>query len=212
MPKWLLNQRVLFAPNDDWGNSTWWWDKETDSSNTPNEEAGKEKEDLTSIPKYRFDEVNEKRKAAEAELAKYKEAEVKKAEEEALKRWEYEKIISQKDQEIADFKKQQEAWKVREEVVKSKNEERLQKLEKEFGENWNSVKGLVDDITDPFVLSGKLDSLEAMKWAKVSNGQKWWWDISNWWTSRKQELMEKLRKEWSLTAKERQELLTATSN
>lgn len=185
----------------------------TDSQNTPTD-WGEKKEDWTSIPKYRFDEVNERRKQAEAELAKYKEAESKKAEEEALKRWEYEKIISQKDQEIADFKKQQETWKIREEVVKSKNEERLQKLEKDFGENWNSVKGLVDDITDPFVLSNKLDSLETMKSVnKPASQQQWGSNVPwSWWVSRKQELMEKLRKGEMLTAREKQELLTASSN
>lgn len=212
MPRWLLNsQRKLFAENDEnnWG---WGEDKKPTNPDTPKDWEGEKKEDWTSIPKYRFDEVNEKRKQAEAELQKYKEAEAKKAEEEALKKWEYEKIISQKDQELADYKKQAEDWKKREELVKSKNEERLQKLEKDFGENWSSVKGLVDDIEDPFKLSDKLDSLEAMKWATKPTSQKWWGDMPwSWWMSRKQELMEKLRKEWSLTAKERNELLTATS-
>jgi hypothetical protein len=35
-------------------------------------------------------------------------------------------------------------------------------LEKKFGDKWNDVKVLVDDISDPFVLSSKLDSLDKM--------------------------------------------------
>ena len=61
-------------------------------------------------------------------------------------------------------------------------------------------------------MSNKLDSLEAMKWVK-SSWQTWGSNIPwSWWTSRKQELMDKLKKGEQLTAKERNELLTATSN
>lgn len=170
---------MLFEENNE-NNWTGGEDNSTDSSNTPNDEAGKGKEDTTSIPKYRFDEVNEKRKAAEAELAKYKEAEAKKAEEEALKKWEYEKIISQKDQELAEFKKQQESWKAREEVVSKRNQERTSKLaeDKDF---WDNAKSLVDWVSDPFVLSSKLDALEAMHSSQKSSKPSWGSDIPSWW-------------------------------
>ena len=208
MPMWLLFQhRGLFEENN-WGESTGWENKETDSSNTPNDDAGEKKEDNnSSIPKYRFDEVNEKRKAAEAELAKYKEAEAKKAEEEALKKWEYEKIISQKDQEIADYKKQQESWKAREEAMTKRNEERTSKLaeDKEF---WNNAKSLVDWVSDPFTLSSKLDALEAMHNSQKKSSS-WGSDMPSWWnwSGRLAELQEKARKWEHLTNLEQQEYL-----
>lgn len=211
MPMWLLNQRKRFFEENNWNESTGWENKETQNSDSPKNDWGEKKDD--SIPYSRFKEVNDRMKEAEAKLQAIEDEKKAKAEEEAIKKWEYEKIISQKDQEISDFKKKEESWKIREELVKSKNEERLQKLEKDFGENWNSVKGLVDDITDPFILSNKLDSLEAMKWVKTTTWQQWGSNIPwSWGTSRKQELMDKLQKGEQLTAKERNELLTATSN
>ena len=210
MPRWLLNRQRRFFEENKWGESTGWENKETDSSNTPNDDAGEKKEDNnSSIPKYRFDEVNEKRKAAEAELAKYKEAEAKKAEEESLKKWEYEKIISQKDQEIADYKKQAESWKAREEAMTKRNEERTSKLaeDKEF---WNNAKSLVDWVSDPFTLSSKLDALEAMHSSKkTSNQSSWGSNMPSWWkdTGRLAELQARADKGEHLTTWETQELL-----
>lgn len=184
----------------------------TDSENkTPDSEAGKEtKKEDNSIPYERFKEVNDRMKSAEAELQKYKEAENKKAEEEAIKKWEYEKVISQKDQEIADLKKEQETWKARETTVSERNNQRMADLEKKFGEKWNDVKTLVDDISDPFTLSSKLDSLEKMSSTTTVKAPEWWSKIPWWsWKSRKEELMEKA-KEGRLTAKERQELFWLT--
>ena len=107
-------------------------------------------------------------KSAEAKLQEIENEKKAKAQEEAIKKGEYEKIISQKDQEIANFKKQQETWNAREEAITKRNDERKQSLEKSFGEDWNSVKNLIDDIQDPFILSTKLDSLEKMKSAKTT--------------------------------------------
>lgn len=184
----------------------------TDSENkTPNSDEGKEtKKEENNIPYERFKEVNDRMKSAEAELQKYKEAENKKAEEEAIKKWEYEKVISQKDQEIADLKKEQETWKARETTVSERNNQRMADLEKKFGEKWNDVKTLVDDISDPFTLSSKLDSLEKMSSTTTVKAPEWWSKIP-WgsWKSRKEELMEKA-KEGRLTAKERQELFWLT--
>lgn len=200
---------MLFEENNEDNHSNG-GDNWTDNHKTPNDWAGKEKEDLTSIPKYRFDEVNEKRKQAEAELQKYKEAEAKKLEEESLKKWEYEKIISQKDQEIAEFKKQQEAWKVREEAVSKRNLERIEAVSKKFGDNWDWVKNLIEWFDDPFILSDKISSLETMINQKAIQ-QTGWSHIPSWWNvSRKQELMEKLKETGTLTAKEQKELLSLT--
>ena len=209
MPRWLLNRQRRFFEENNWNESTGWENKETDSSDTPNDEAGKEnKEDNnSSIPKYRFDEVNEKRKAAEAELAKYKEAEAKKAEEEAIKKWEYEKIISLKDQEIAEYKKQQESWKAREEAISKRNEERTNKLaeDKDF---WSNAQSLVSWVKDPFELSSKLDSLEAMHNSQKKTSS-WGSDMPSWWnqSGRLAELQEKARKWEHLTNLEQQEYL-----
>ena len=186
-------------------------EKTTETVETPDTDAGKEKkEDNNGIPYERFKEVNERMKTAEMELAKYKEAESKKAEEEALKKWEYEKVISQKDQEIEALKKEQETWKAREQSVSERNNQRMSDLEKKFGDKWNDVRILVDDITDPFIMSSKLDSLEKMSSTATTKAPDWWSKIP-WgsWKSRKEELMEKAEN-WRLTAKERQELFWLT--
>lgn len=196
--------RAFFEENKDggvWGT--------TDSENkTPDSEAGKDtKKEDNNIPYERFKEVNDRMKSAEAELQKYKEAETKKAEEESIKKWEYEKVISQKDQEIASLKKEQETWKARETAVSERNTQRMADLEKKFGDKWNDVKVLVDDISDPFILSSKLDSLDKMSATTTSKAPEWGSKIP-WgnWKSRKEELMEKAES-WRLTAKERTELL-----
>lgn len=185
----------------------------TETVETPDTDTGKEqKEESKWIPYERFKEVNERMKSAEAELSKYREAETKKAEEEALKKWEYEKVISQKDQEIEALKKEQETWKAREQSVADRNNQRMADLEKKFGDKWNDVKVLVDDITDPFIMSSKLDSLEKMSATATVKAPDWWSKIP-WgsWKSRKEELMEKAEN-GRLTAKERQELFWLTAD
>lgn len=182
-------------------------EKTTATEETPNSEAGKEtKKEENNIPYERFKEVNDRMKSAEAELQKYKEAEQKKAEEEAIAKGEQEKVIAQKNEEIEALKKEQETWKARETAVAERNNQRIANLEKQFGEKWNDVKTLVEDIKDPFVLSGKLDSLEKMSTTTVKAPD--WWSKIPWgsWNTRKQELMDKLKKEWRLTAKEKNEL------
>ena len=207
MPRWMLNRQRRFFEENNWNESSGGWeDNSTDNHDTPNDWAGEKKEDSTSIPKARFDEVNEKRKAAEAELAKYKEAEAKKAEEESLKKWEYEKVISQKDQEIAELKKQQETWKAREDALSKRNEERTKKLaeDKEF---WENAKSLVDWVNDPFSMSQKLDALEAMHSSKTSKST-WGSNVPSGWkdTWRLAELQKKAQ-EWELTQWEKLELM-----
>lgn len=184
----------------------------TETEKTPDSETGKEtKKEENNIPYERFKEVNDRMKTAEQELAKYKEAETKKAEEEAIKKWEYEKVISQKDQEIEALKKEQETWKAREQSVSDRNNQRLTDLEKKFGDKWNDVKVLIDDISDPFVMSSKLDSLEKMSATATVKAPDWWSKIP-WgsWKSRKEELMEKAEN-GRLTAKERSELYELTA-
>ena len=185
----------------------------TETVETPDTDTGKEtkKEDSNSIPYDRFKEVNDRMKSAEAELAKYKEAETRKAEEEAIKKWEYEKVLSEKNQEIEALKKEQETWKAREQSVADRNNQRIADLEKKFGEKWWEIKNLVDDITDPFVMSSKLDSLEKMSSTATVKAPDWWSKIP-WgsWKSRKEELMEKATN-WRLTAKERSELFELTA-
>jgi hypothetical protein len=60
------------------------------------------------------------------------------------------------------LKKEQETWKARETAITERNTSRLADLEKKFGDKWNDVRVLVDDISDPFIMSSKLDSLEKM--------------------------------------------------
>lgn len=198
-----FGRRVLLDENKDG-----WWTTATEE--TPNSEAGKEKKEDNSIPYERFKEVNDRMKSAEQELAKYKEAETKKAEEEAIKKWEYEKILTEKNQEIEALKKEQETWKAREQAVSERNTSRMTDLEKKFGDKWWEIKNLVDDISDPFILSSKLDSLEKMSSTSTVKTPEWWSKIP-WgsWKSRKEELLEKAEN-GRLTAKERQELFQLT--
>ena len=106
--------------------------------------------------------MNDKYKEAKAELDRIEAEKQKKAEEEAIAKGEQEKVIAQKNSEIEALKKEQEVWKARETAVSERNSKRMTDLEKQFGDKWNDVKTLVEDITDPFVLSNKLDSLEKM--------------------------------------------------
>lgn len=211
MPIWLLNRRsALFEENteNEWNG---WNDKATDNQNT-SADWGEKKEGNNTIPYERFKEVNDRMKSAEAKLQEIENEKKAKAQEEAIKKGEYEKIISQKDQEIANFKKQQETWNAREEAITKRNDERKQSLEKSFGEDWNSVKNLIDDIQDPFILSTKLDSLEKMKSAKTTQWQQGWsWVPWSWWQTRKEYLKEKLEKEGRLTAKEKSELMSLSN-
>jgi len=105
-----------------------------------------------------------KAKLAEYEKKEAEEAEKKRLadEEEAKKKGEFEKLLTQKDQEIAEYKKQSESWKEREDIVSKRNQERMSALEKSLGDKWGTAKSLIDDINDPFKLSSKLDSLESI--------------------------------------------------
>lgn len=210
MPIWLLNRRSpLFEENkENEGNG--WNDKDTDNHETPTD-WGEKKEGNNTIPYERFKEVNDRMKQAEAKLQAIEEEKKAKAEEEAIKKWEQDKIIAQKNEEIEAYKKQAEARKVREEQVSKRNEERIEAVSKKFGEQWDSVKNLIEWFTDPFVLSDKISSLESMV-VKQTWGQTWWSKVpqgSN--MTRKQELMQKLKDTGTLTAKEQNELLNLTS-
>lgn len=147
-------------------------ENKTPATDTPADDNGGKDEKVekkADIPYSRFKEVNDEKKALQQELDKYKaqeqqrQAEQQKADEEKAKQnGEYEKLISQKDQEIEAFKKQQATWVEREKAVSDRNNQRIAELEKSFGDNWESTKALISDITDPFVLSTKLDSLEKL--------------------------------------------------
>ena len=56
----MLNRQRRFFEENNWNESSGGWeDNSTDNHDTPNDWAGEKKEDSTSIPKARFDEVNE---------------------------------------------------------------------------------------------------------------------------------------------------------
>ena len=95
-------------------------------------------------------------------MDKYEAEKKAKEEQEAIAKGEQEKVIAQKNQEIEALKKEQETWKARENAISEKNTQRIADLEKKFGDKWGEYKNLVDDITDPFTLSNKLDSLEKL--------------------------------------------------
>ena len=213
--------RVLLDANNDGAGGWEWWDNDTgDSDKTPADDSGKKdeggKKTPENIPYERFKEVNDDNKALKAKLAEYEKKEAEEAEkkrladeEEAKKNGEFEKLLTQKDQELADFKKQQETWKNREETVTSRNTERVETLKKELGEGWKDYETLISDIKDPFTLSQKLDSIEKIAWSKKSSGSTGGSDMPSWWKNegRLAELQEKARKWEHLTNLEQQEYL-----
>lgn len=75
----------LFDVNDDGTQADGGNSGTTDTPDTSKDDAGK-KEGNQSIPKARFDEINEKYKAAKAELDKINADKAKAQEQEALKR------------------------------------------------------------------------------------------------------------------------------
>lgn len=104
-------------------------------------ETGKEKE--LSIPKTRFDEVNEAKKALEKQIADFEakakeqeEAAKAKAEEDAAKKGEYESLYNSTKQEVATHKAEVKAAKSRieelEGVVNGLLESKLATIDKDF--------------------------------------------------------------------------------
>jgi len=151
------------------------------------------KEDSSSVPYARFKEVNDNYKEVKAKLEAIEEEKRKQAESEAIAKGEQEKIIAQKNQEIELLKKEKEPWTHRENALSERNSVRISELSKKFGENWESVKSLIDDVKDPFILSGKLDSLEKMTTVTTPK-QKGGSDVSSWsWKTRKEKLMDKVK-------------------
>ena len=212
--------RVHLDANND-GGAGWseWWDKDTGKPDTSKDDQDKNEEGKKTpdnVPYDRFKEVNDANKAMKAKLAEYEKKEAEEAEkkrladeEEAKKKGEFEKLLTQKDQELADFKKQQETWKAREETVTSRNTERVEALKKELGEGWKDYETFISDIKDPFTLSSKLDSLEKIAWSKKSSGSTGGSNMPSWWKNegRLAELQEKARKWEHLTNLEQQEYL-----
>ena len=178
-----------------------------ETSETSKEEASKTEEgEKNSVPYSRFKEVNDNYKEVKAKLEAIEEEKRKQAESEAIAKGEQEKIIAQKNQEIELLKKEKESWTQRENALSERNSVRISELSKKFGENWESVKSLIDDVKDPFILSGKLDSLEKMTTVTTPK-QKGGSDVPSWsWKTRKEELMDKVKKGERLTSKERAEL------
>lgn len=176
MPKRLLANlnRALYAPNDDGGNGGAGGDNQTGADGNPTDETGKktEGENNNSIPKYRFDEVNEKYKSTKAELDAIKAEQAKQAEAEALKRGEHEKLLAQKDQELASYKAKEEMRKAREDDLRAKNQSRVEALKTAYGDKWGTVSNLLHDNDDPFTASSTIDAIEAMQPKKEEGDKK----------------------------------------
>jgi hypothetical protein len=75
---------------------------ETENTDTAGGEDETRQQEQT-VPYSRFSEVNEQRKTAEAELAKYKAAEAQREEDEQKKRGDFEQIIAKRDARIAEL-------------------------------------------------------------------------------------------------------------
>lgn len=213
--------RVVLDANTDGAGGWEWWDNNTGDSGTSKDDSGKKddegnKKTPDPIPYDRFKEVNDANKAMKAKLAEYEKKEAEEAEkkrqadeEEAKKRGEFEKLLTQKDQEIADFKKQQEAWKEREEALTNRNNERVEALKKDLWENRKEAENIIGWINDPFKLSSTLDSMEKLYASKKSSGSSGGSNMPSGWTNqgRLAELQEKARKWEHLTNLEKQEYL-----
>lgn len=173
MPRRMLKRlrgAALYAENNDgaggWGstgseNDQGKSDNNNDAPDTSKGDDGKKEGE--TIPKYRFDQVNEERKQLKAQLDQINADKAKAEEQEAIKRGEHEKIIAQKDQELADYKAKEERRKEREDALKSKNEARQEALKTAYGDKWGTVSNLLTGVEDPFKTAGILDSIEAMK-------------------------------------------------
>jgi len=212
--------RVVLDANTDWAGGWEWWDTTGKSDDTSKDESGKKEEEgkktPENVPYDRFKEVNDANKAMKAKLAEYEKKEAEEAEkkkqadeEEAKKKGEFEKLLNQKDQELSDFKKKEEAWKQREEDLKSRNAERVETLKKDLWENWKDAESLISDIEDPFKLSSKLDSLEKLYASKKSSKSSGGSNMPSWWKNegRLAELQERANKGEYLTPWETQEML-----
>lgn len=174
MPRWILKRlnRVYDVADDgttgagaDGGNVE---DKSTDTPDTSKDDAGK-KEGNQSIPKARFDEINEKYKAAKAELDKINADKAKAEEQEAIKRGEHEKVIAEKDKELEQYRAKEEMWKARETEQTTKNQARIDALKADYGEKWGTVANLIKEWDDPFATATTLDAIEAMKPTKAGD-------------------------------------------
>lgn len=171
----LLNRHhTLFDVNEDGtaNNDGGSDNNTTDTPDTSKDDAGNKKEGNTSIPKARFDEINEKYKAAKAELDKINADKQKAEEQEALKRGEHEKLIAQKDQELADYKAKEEIWKAREISQTDTNNARVEKLKTAYGDKWANVSNLLDANDDPFKTAKTLDVIESMLPSKTDGEHK----------------------------------------
>lgn len=164
-----LNRKCYYMADSDGGAGG--GDNGTGTDGNPTDGAGKQDGENknpdnnggASIPKYRFDEVNEKYKTAKAELDAIKAEKAKQDEAEALKRGEHEKLLAQKDAELADYKKREELRKAREDDLKAKNQTRVEALKTAYGDKWGTVSSLLHENDDPFTASSTLDAIEAMK-------------------------------------------------
>lgn len=96
-------------------------DSQNQAGSQDSEGEGKEKKISTQIPKKRFDEVNEKYKAANQELEEFRAA--KKEEEEAKlkKDGEFQELLTLKDKELAETKSSLETEKKNNKLEKFKN-------------------------------------------------------------------------------------------
>ena len=158
------------ADTDGAGGSSSGGDNGTGPDGNPTDGAGKQDGDNknpdkgdTSIPKYRFDEVNNKYKAAQAELDAIKAEKAKQEEAEALKRGEHEKLLAQKDSELEAYKTKEAIRKQREDELTSKNNARVETLKASYGDKRGTVSNLLHDGDDAFITAKTLDAIEAMK-------------------------------------------------
>lgn len=171
MPRRLRNlNRALYEANNDGAGGGSGADNQTGTDGNPTDGAGKQDGENknpdnggASIPKYRFDEVNNKYKAAQAELDAIKAEKAKQAEAEALKRGEHEKLLAQKESELEAYKTKEAIRKQREEELTSKNNARVEALKTSYGDKWGTVSNLLHDGDDAFITSKTLDAIEAMK-------------------------------------------------
>lgn len=212
--------RVVLDANTDGAGGWEWWDTTGSSDNTSWDDTGKKdegnKKTPENVPYDRFKEVNDANKAMKAKLAEYEKKEAEEAEkkkqadeEEAKKKGEFEKLLTQKDQEIADFKKQQEAWKEREEALTNRNNERVEALKKDLWENRKEAENIIGWINDPFKLSSTLDSMEKLYASKKSSKSTGGSDMPSWEKKEGElaELQERANKGEYLTAWEQARLL-----
>lgn len=114
------------------------------------------------IPRERFDEVNNRMKEAEAQLAQINADKAKQAEAEAIKKGEHEKVIQTKQTELDAYKAKEAEWETKTASMQKFVDAKFEAIKADHGEDvLNKIKTLIGS-EDPWVILEKIDEFVAL--------------------------------------------------